>query len=137
MGEMINPNLRTLVSQPQVRKSYQRSGSSSSDRDCDPHQRGHHTIINMTKETRSQNRPRYENHQDQITRDQEVIARKALMDFGQTSKSFVGSSKQNNGFLFDDDGVDLLSRLADKRPEVIGGKVNYVSFTFITAKCRI
>ena len=32
-------------------------------------------------------------------------------------------SNQNKGFLFDDDGVDLLSRLADKRPEVIGGKL--------------
>ena len=55
-----------------------------------------------------------------MMRDQKFFARKALIDFGQMSK--------NKGFLFDDDGVDLLSRLADKRPQVIGGKVNVNTF---------
>ena len=124
MGEMINPSLRTQVSQqPPVRRSYQRSASSSSDRDYDPHQRPHHIILNMNKESS----PRNDNHHhSEITKDQLVLAQKALMDFGQTSKAHVKRSNQNKGFLFDDDGVDLLSRLADKRPEVIGGKVHCV-----------
>ena len=120
MGEMINPSLRSQVTHPPVRRSYQRSASSSSDRDCDPHQRPHHVILNMNKENRL---PRNKNHHSEMTRDQLVLARKALMDFGQTSTAHVKRSNQNKGFLFDDDGVDLLSRLADKRPEVIGGKL--------------
>ena len=133
MGEMINPNLRTQVTQPPVRRSYQRSASSSSDRDCDPHQRPHHIILNMNKENRL---PRNENHHhSEMTRDQLVLARKALMDFGQTSTAHVKRSKQNKGFLFDDDGVDLLSRLADKRPEVIGGKSQCVTVLEVGYKC--
>ena len=135
MGEMINPSLRTQVTQPPVRRSYQRSASSSSDRDCDPHQRPHHVILNMNKESRIQyQRPRNENHQNEMTRDHLVLARKALMDFGQTSTAHVKRSNQNKGFLFDDDGVDLLSRLADKRPEVIGGKLK-VTVLEVGYKC--
>ena len=125
MGEMINPSLRTQMTQKApVRRSYQRSASSSSDRDYDPHQRPHHIILNMNKESRTRND---NHHHSEITKDQLVLARKALMDFGQTSKAHVKRSNQNKGFLFDDDGVDLLSRLADKRPEVIGGKVHCVN----------
>ena len=133
MGEMINPSLRTQVTQPPVRRSYQRSASSSSDRDCHPHQRPQHIILNMNKENRL---PRNENHHhSEMTRDQLFLARKALMDFGQTSTAHVKRSNQNKGFLFDDDGVDLLSRLADKRPEVIGGKSHCVKVLEVGYKC--
>ena len=125
MGEMINPSLRTqMTQQAPVRRSYQRSASCSSERDYDPHQRPHHIILNMSKESRPRND---HHHHSEMTKDQLVLARKALMDFGQTSKAHVKRSNQNKGFLFDDDGVDLLSRLADKRPEVIGGKVHCVN----------
>lgn len=130
MDEMINPSLRTQMSQTQVRRSYQRSGSGSSDTEHEAHQKPHHTILNMSRESRSHyERPWNEKNHSEIMRDQKVFARKALIDFGQMSKAHdVQSSKKNKGFLFDDDGVDLLSRLADKRPEVIGGKVNVNTF---------
>ena len=130
MDEMINPSLRTQMSQTQVRRSYQRSGSGSSDTEHEAHQKPHHTILNMSRESRSHyERPWNEKNHSEIMRDQKVFARKALIDFGQMSKAHVvQSSKKNKEFLFDDDGVDLLSRLADKRPEVIGGKVNVNTF---------
>ena len=129
MGAMMNPSLRTQVShlsQPPVRRSYQRSGSGSSDSDNEAaYHKPQHTILNINRGNGSQHQnPRNENEMSEMTRDQEASARKALIDFGQMSKAHVKSSKKNKGFLFDDDGVDLLSRLADKRPAVIGGKVN-------------
>lgn len=134
MGEIINPSLRTHLSQPQVRRSYQRSGSGSSDTDNEAHQKHHHTILNMNRESRFHHQsPRNESYPSEMTRDQKASARKALIDFGQMSKAQVKSSQKNKGFLFDDDGVDLLSRLADKRPEVIGGNVNEVMLYYITS----
>ena len=131
MGEMINPSLRTQMShlsQLPVRRSYQRSGSGSSDTDNEADHRPHQTILNMNRESRFHHQnPQNENYSSEMTRDQEASARKALIKFGQMAH--IKSSKKNKGFLFDDDGADLLSRLADKRPEVIGGKVN-INFTF-------
>ena len=124
---MINPSMGASM-QPQVRRSYQRSYSS--DRDFDP-QRPRHTAVNMNNESESVDNYhglRNEKDRNQVyrIRDQEILARKAIIDFGQTFKSHIKSNRQNKGYLFEDDGFDLLSRLADKRPEVIGGKNHYL-----------
>ena len=51
------------------------------------------------------------------TREQpELQNRKDLVDFGRTMKTTF------KNLLFEDEGEKLLSRIADKRPKVIGGR---------------
>ena len=121
MGKLINPSLWAQVTPRQVRRSYQRSGSVSSDTNYEAHQNPQHTIVNIN---RHYQRPQIENNHSAKTRDQKLLARESLIHSDQMSKAHDKSSNKNNGSLYDDDGVNLLSRLAEKRPEVIGGKIH-------------
>ena len=47
----------------------------------------------------------------------DVQARKEMLDFGRTMKTTF------KNLLFEDEGEKLLSRIADKRPKVIGGRM--------------
>ena len=46
----------------------------------------------------------------------DVQSRKDMVDFGRTMKTTF------KNLLFEDEGEKLLSRIADKRPKVIGGR---------------
>ena len=55
--------------------------------------------------------------------DRDVKSRQTFIDFGQTVKS-NGGSNGGTGPMYDDERDTLLSRIAEKRPPVIGGRID-------------
>ena len=72
------------------------------------------TVIVIPDSTNTNNT---NNNTNNNTRQQpELQNRKDLVDFGRTMKTTF------KNLLFEDEGEKLLSRIADKRPKVIGGR---------------
>ena len=63
----------------------------------------HSTVIVIPDTTNTRQQPELQNRRD-------------LVDFGRTMKTTF------KNLLFEDEGEKLLSRIADKRPKVIGGR---------------
>ena len=63
----------------------------------------HSTVIVIPDTTNTRQQPELQNRKD-------------LVDFGRTMKTTF------KNLLFEDEGEKLLSRIADKRPKVIGGR---------------
>ena len=81
------------------------------------YQSGDQATVILIPDTPNTNTNTNANTNADTTRQQpELQSRKDLVDFGRTMKTTF------KNLLFEDEGEKLLSRIADKRPKVIGGR---------------
>ena len=80
------------------------------------YQSGDQTTVIVIPDPANTNSPNSSNSRQQP----ELQNRKDLVDFGRTMKTTF------KNLLFEDEGEKLLSRIADKRPKVIGGRLRIV-----------
>ena len=81
------------------------------------YQSGDQATVILIPDTPNTNTNTNANTNTDTTRQQpELQSRKDLVDFGRTMKTTF------KNLLFEDEGEKLLSRIADKRPKVIGGR---------------
>ena len=80
------------------------------------YQSGDQTTVIVIPDTANTNTSNTSNCRQQP----ELQNRKDLVDFGRTMKTTF------KNLLFEDEGEKLLSRIADKRPKVIGGRLRIV-----------